>query len=78
MSRYGECRAAEHEFSLVAKEEETTRHPAAGLTPVKVRKWVFLGWGGPFNIFPRWKHAVVGFHYFNDNGRRVLMPWEAK
>lgn len=75
MSRYGKQRAAEHEFTLMAKEERVA-HPAEGLTIVKVRKWVFLGWGGPFNLFPRWKHAVVGYRYFNQQGRRVLMPWE--
>lgn len=44
----------------------------------RVRKWLFLGWAGPFNLIPRWKHATVGFRYFDEDGRRVLMPWEMK
>lgn len=75
MSRHGKKLAEERLFGK-RNHDGTVRHMAEGLRCERVRRWIFLGWTGPFNLIPRWKHAVVGFRYYNENGRRVLMPWE--
>lgn len=54
------------------------RRMAESLRIERVRKWIFVGWTGPFNLIPRWKHVIVGYRYYDQNGRRVLMPRRMK
>lgn len=77
MTRRGKKLAEERAFGR-RDHDGHVRHMAESLRIERVRKWIFLGWTGPFNLIPRWKHAVVGYRYYDQNGRRVLMPWEMK
>lgn len=75
MERRGQLSAAEREFSLAPKEPSFTQ-PTDGLRAEKVTKRFW--WPHPYakDRGLLWRNVVVGYHYYDARGQRVLMPWE--